>query len=199
MPGQGRLNTSPGTGSDKKEVDTAARFPASRPICPSAHCHRGTERGSGDRRRAREETSKQPGTGTRNRDWSAGAAGRHVNPNRGPWRVYATAPLVQGSSQISSAQYAAIPPSPCRGTRLPVQSHHIVDASSPCYGAARCFSQAHARHALKRLVLSRSKTVYRRPFSLTQYNHAWPRGDRGHQINRTGSPLNGPTTSPRNL
>lgn len=46
---------------------------------------------------------------------------------------------------------------------------------------------------------SGSKTVCRRLFSLTQYNHAWPRGDRGHQINRTGSPLNGPTTSPRNL
>lgn len=34
---------------------------------------------------------------------------RHVNPNRGPWGVYATAPLVQGSSQISPAQYTAIP------------------------------------------------------------------------------------------
>lgn len=34
---------------------------------------------------------------------------RHVNPNRGPWRVYATAPPVQGSSQISPAQYTAIP------------------------------------------------------------------------------------------
>lgn len=65
--------------------------------------------------REQDSTQRRERQGARDGDEKQGLVccelqARHVNPNRGPWRVYATAPPVQGSTQISPAQYTAIPP-----------------------------------------------------------------------------------------
>jgi hypothetical protein len=120
-------------------------------------------------------------------------AGQARQSQSGPWRVYATAPLVHGSTQIPPAQYTAIPSSPCRGTRPPVIGRRA--SSRPSWLLRGCWvfwPGTHARHGLKRLVVLGQRRCAAAQFSLTQYNHAWPRADRGHQINRTGSPLTDP-------
>lgn len=114
--------SSPSTGLDtQKKIGTAAIYWG---CGPSACSRRGRERDStqrGERQAARDGDNKQ---GLVCYELQA----RHVNPNRGPWRVYATAPLVQGSSQISPAQYTAIPlESPAVAPASPSEARHIVD------------------------------------------------------------------------
>lgn len=196
LPGRSRAQyvteqSSPSTGlRQTKQVGTAAKDWG---CGPSAHRRRGSVQQKVSREGA-EDTSKQ-GTGKRNRDWSA----KRYRPG--------TSILIGTLEGLCNCSACAgqHPDLTCTIRCHPAESlpwlpparleHRILEAGLSWRPARLldCFSQAHTRQArLKTTRCSWSKTVCRRPFSLTQYNHAWPRVDRGHQINLTGSPLTDP-------
>lgn len=177
--------SSPSTGSDKqKKVGTAARDWG---CGPSAHCRRGSVRAEGQQRGR--------GTGKRSRDWSA----KRCRPGT-------SIPIgtLEGLCNGSACAWQHPDPS-CTIHCHPVESlpwhpparhraSRIVEAglSWLLRGCWVFWPGTHARHGLKRLVVLGQRRCAAAQFSLTQYNHAWPRADRGHQINRTGSPLTDP-------